>query len=78
MKTYICAEMMDEKFASLERKLIREFIHIKWLLHNIFEQQSKNIRNARYDIATSCIYLSPRQNEIDKFNNTVQNLTSNG
>jgi len=70
---------MDEKFASLERRLIREFIHIKWLFHNILEQQSKNMRNInQYDVATSCIYLSPRQNEIDKFNNTVQNLISNG
>ncbi|EZA55279.1 TNF receptor-associated factor [Ooceraea biroi] len=74
------AKKMDEKFASLERKLMGEFAHIKWLLHNVLEQQPnqlKNIRNANlYDVTTSCAYVSPRQTEIDKFNNTVQNLST--
>lgn len=76
------AKTMDEKFASLEEKLIREFADIKWLLYSVLEQQpdhlNNNIRNAKlYDATDS--YLSPRQDEINKFNNTVQNLsTSNG
>lgn len=74
--------MMDEKFANLEEKLIKEFADIKWLLYNILEQQSdylKNVQNANFYDGISDNQLPPRQSEIDKFNNTVQNLsTSNG
>lgn len=73
---------MDEKFARLEKKLIKEFADIKWLLYNILEQQPdylKNIQNANIYDGISDDYLSPRQDEINKFNNTVQNLSiSNG
>ncbi|KMQ90143.1 tnf receptor-associated [Lasius niger] len=76
------AKAMDEKFARLEKKLIKEFADIKWLLYNILEQQPdylKNIQNANIYDGISDDYLSPRQDEINKFNNTVQNLsTSNG
>lgn len=73
---------MDEKFANLEEKLIKEFADLKWLLYNILEQQSDHLKNAQnadlYD-GISNNQLFPRQDEIDKFNNTMQNLsTSNG
>lgn len=74
---------MDEKFARLEKKLIKELADIKWILYNILEQQPdylKNIQNSNlHDGIANDYYLSPRQDEIDKFNNTMQNLsTSNG
>ncbi|XP_029176721.1 TNF receptor-associated factor 6-like [Nylanderia fulva] len=76
------AKAMDEKFARLEKKLIKEFADIKWLLYNILEQQPdylKTVQNANLYDGISDDYLSPRQDEINKFNNTVQNLsTSNG
>ncbi|XP_039310910.1 TNF receptor-associated factor 6 isoform X1 [Solenopsis invicta] len=72
------AKTMDEKFASLEEKLSREFADVKWLLYSILEQQSnylKNVRNANYlQDGVFDGYLSPRQDEINKFNNTMQNL----
>lgn len=72
------AKTMDEKFASLEEKLSKEFADVKWLLYSILEQQPnylKNVRNANlYDGAVDN-YLSPRQDEINKFNNTMQSLT---
>lgn len=75
-------EAMDEKFTKLERKLMNELTDIKWLLYNILEQLPnylKNIQNANLYDGISDDYLSPRQDEIDKFNNTVHNLsTSNG
>ncbi|XP_012523549.1 TNF receptor-associated factor 6 isoform X1 [Monomorium pharaonis] len=70
------AKTMDEKFANLEEKLSREFADVKWLLYNILEQQPnylKSVRNANLHDAFDS-YLSPRQNEIYKFNNTMQNL----
>ncbi|XP_012230094.2 TNF receptor-associated factor 6 [Linepithema humile] len=73
------AKTMDEKFANLEEKLIKEFADIKWLLYNILEQQSdhlKNVQNANLYDEISNNQLSPRQGEIDKFNNTVQNLST--
>ncbi|KAM0736566.1 TNF receptor-associated factor 6 [Formica fusca] len=76
------AKAMDEKFTKLERKLMNELTDIKWLLYNILEQLPnylKNIQNANLYDGISDDYLSPRQDEIDKFNNTVHNLsTSNG
>lgn len=79
------SEAMDEKFASLEERLTKEFTDIKWLLYSILEQRrifqtnfSKNVRNANLHGASDD-YLSSRQDEIDKFNDTVQNLSvSNG
>ncbi|KAL6263410.1 hypothetical protein P5V15_006202 [Pogonomyrmex californicus] len=71
------AKIMDEKFANLEDRLIKEFANIKWILYNILEQQSnylKSIQNANLYDAISDNYLSPRQDEIDKFNNSMQNL----
>lgn len=71
---------MDEKFASLERRLIEELAYVKWLLHDVLEQQSdrwKNMPSA--DLYDTAAYSSPRQSEINKFNNTLQNLaTLNG
>lgn len=84
MRTHetLISETMDEKFASLEEKLIGEFADIKWLLYSMLEQQPdhlNNIRNAKLYDDDASNYLSPRQDEINKFNNTVQNLsTSNG
>lgn len=72
-------EAMDEKFAKLEKILMKELTDIKWLLRNILEQQPdylKNIQNANLYDGISDDYLSPRQDEIDKFNNTVQNLST--
>lgn len=72
------SETMDEKFASLEEKLSKEFADIKWLLYNILEQQPnylKSVRNANLQDGTFYDYLSPRQDEIDRFNNSVQNLS---
>ncbi|XP_011629755.1 TNF receptor-associated factor 6-like [Pogonomyrmex barbatus] len=71
------SKIMDEKFASLEDRLIKEFANIKWILNNILEQQSnylKSIQNANLYDAISDNYLSPRQDEIDKVNNSMQNL----
>lgn len=68
--------MMNEKFASLEERLTKEFADIKWLLYSILEQQPnflKSVRNVNLH-GTSDDYLSSRQDEIDKFNNTMQNL----
>ncbi|KAL6429794.1 hypothetical protein ACFW04_007584 [Cataglyphis niger] len=73
------AKAMDEKFAKLEKILMKELMDIKWLLRNILEQQPdylKNIQNANLYDGISDDYLSPRQDEIDKFNNTVQNLST--
>ncbi|XP_011268686.1 TNF receptor-associated factor 6 [Camponotus floridanus] len=76
------AKAMDEKFARLEKKFIKELADIKWILYNILEQQPnylKNIQNTNLYDGISNDFLSPRQDEIDKFNNTIQNLsTSNG
>lgn len=72
-------EAMDEKFMKLEKILRKELTDIKWLLRNILEQQPdylKNIQNANLYDGISDDYLSPRQDEIDKFNNTVQNLST--
>ncbi|TGZ55903.1 TNF receptor-associated factor 6, partial [Temnothorax longispinosus] len=76
--TGVCkSKTMDEKFASLEEKLSKEFADVKWLLYSILEQQPnylKSVRNANLH-GTFNGYLSPRQDEIDKFNNTMQNLS---
>lgn len=72
------SEAMDEKFANLEERLSKEFTDIKWLLYSILEQQPnylKSVRNANLYDGTFDGYLSPRQDEIDKFNNTMQNLS---
>ncbi|XP_018051103.1 PREDICTED: TNF receptor-associated factor 6-like [Atta colombica] len=72
------AKTMDEKFASLEEKLSKEFADIKWLIYSILEQQPnylKNMRNANLHDGIFDDYLSPRQDEIDKFNNTMQSLS---
>jgi len=78
----VVPETMDEKFARLEKKFIKELADIKWILYNILEQQPnylKNIQNTNLYDGISNDYLSPRQDEIDKFNNTIHNLsTSNG
>ncbi|EGI59993.1 hypothetical protein G5I_11780 [Acromyrmex echinatior] len=71
------AKTMDEKFASLEEKLSKEFADIKWLIYSILEQQLnylKSVRNANLHDGIFD-YLSPRQDEIDKFNNTMQSLS---
>ncbi|XP_014489543.1 PREDICTED: TNF receptor-associated factor 6-like isoform X2 [Dinoponera quadriceps] len=73
------AETMNEKFASLEEKLTREFADMKWLLYSVLEQcpdQLKNIRDAVYDAETPDDYPSPRQDEIDRFNNSLQSLST--
>ncbi|XP_032676153.1 TNF receptor-associated factor 6-like [Odontomachus brunneus] len=73
------AKTMDEKFASLEEKLIKELADVKWLLYNILEQHPghlKDIRNTILYDNTSDNYPSPRQDEIDRFNNTLQNLST--
>ncbi|XP_018346530.1 PREDICTED: TNF receptor-associated factor 6-like [Trachymyrmex septentrionalis] len=72
------AKTMDEKFASLEEKLSKEFADIKWLIYSILEQQPnylKSVRNANLHDGIFDDYLSPRQDEIDKFNNTMQSLS---
>lgn len=71
------SEAMEEKFANLEEKLSKELADIKWLLYSILEQQLnlKNVRNTNFYGAFDT-YLSPRQDEIDKFNNTMQNLSA--
>jgi len=72
------SETMDEKFASLEEKLSKEFADIKWLIYSILEQQPnylKNMRNTNLHDGIFDDYLSPRQDEIDKFNNTMQSLS---
>jgi len=71
------SETMDEKFASLEEKLSKEFADIKWLLYSILEQPNylKSVRNANLYDGTFDGYLFPRQDEIDKFNNTMQSLS---
>ncbi|XP_011141410.1 TNF receptor-associated factor 6 [Harpegnathos saltator] len=71
------AKTMEERFASLEEKLIKEFAEIKWLLYSILEQHPNhltNVRNAVFYDRTPDNNPSPRQDEIDKFNNTLQNL----
>lgn len=78
-KKHMLPETMDERFASLEEKLIKELADVKWLLYSILEQHPnhlKDIRNAILYDDTSDNYLSPRQDEIDKFNNTLQNLST--
>ncbi|KAG5329164.1 TRAF6 factor, partial [Acromyrmex charruanus] len=70
-------QTMDEKFASLEEKLSKEFADMKWLIYSILEQQLnylKSVRNANLHDGIFD-YLSPRQDEIDKFNNTMQSLS---
>lgn len=72
------SETMDEKFANLEEKLIKEFANMKWLLYSILEQQPnylKSVRNANLHDKAFDDYLSLRQDEIDQFNNTMQNLS---
>ncbi|XP_018399561.1 PREDICTED: TNF receptor-associated factor 6-like [Cyphomyrmex costatus] len=77
--TGVCkAKTMDEKFVSLEEKLSKEFADIKWLLYSILEQQPnylKSVRNANLYDGIFDDYLSSRQDEIDKFNNTMQILS---
>ncbi|KYN16478.1 TNF receptor-associated factor 6, partial [Trachymyrmex cornetzi] len=70
-------ETMDEKFANLEEKLSKEFADIKWLIYSILEQQPnylKSVRNVNLHDGIFDDYLFPRQDEIDKFNNTMQSL----
>lgn len=72
-------ETMDERFASLEEKLIKEFADIKWLLYSVLEQHPGHPTNLQnvilYNNAFNS-YSSPRQNEIDRYNNTLQNLST--
>lgn len=71
------SEALDEKFARLEEKLSKEFADIKWLLYSILEQQPNYLKSVRYANLHEAFddYLSLRQDEIDEFNNTMQNLS---
>ncbi|XP_011880947.1 PREDICTED: TNF receptor-associated factor 6-like [Vollenhovia emeryi] len=77
--TGVCnAKAMDEKFVSLEEKLNKEFADVKRLLYSILEQQPNylnSIRNANLH-GTFDGYSSPRQDEIGRYNNTMQNLSA--
>ncbi|XP_017889439.1 TNF receptor-associated factor 6-like isoform X2 [Ceratina calcarata] len=70
------ARKMDEKLQALEKNLNRELEEIKTLLYAILEnkkyQKSYSVYHEDYPI----MRLSPRQTEIDEFNNTIQRVSS--
>lgn len=67
--------MIDEKLRALEKGLVKELEEIKALLNTVLEGKKEVPKLAKlYDDyhESKGDTLSPRQSEIDNFNNTIQ------
>ncbi|XP_017764981.1 PREDICTED: TNF receptor-associated factor 6-like [Eufriesea mexicana] len=64
------AKIIDEKLQTLEKVLVKELEEIKTLLYIVLEK-----KRALPKLYQSSI-ISPRQTEIDNFNNTIQRTSS--
>nr|XP_033324640.1 TNF receptor-associated factor 6-like [Megalopta genalis] len=77
------AKAIDERLRSLEKNLTQELEEIKTMLHSLLENKRSKLNNDnlgsyRIDLEDNrkIVFRSPRQAEIDAFNNTVQRVSS--
>ncbi|KAG7190345.1 hypothetical protein KM043_006458 [Ampulex compressa] len=82
------AKAIDEKFEQLEKKLAEKLEEIKSLLYTALEEKKDSLKCGKWKDVKNAFYtdfdrrrlteinVSPRQYEIDRCNNTFQEISS--